>query len=177
MPDGKATKPGDVVTAMNGKTIQVDNTDAEGRLILADALTYADSFNPRLVMDVATLTGAISVALGTGATGAYSTSTKDFDVLAAAGAHTGDRVWRMPLWDHYIKSMKKSPLADLNNISLTPGGGSCTAAAFLKQFTNSKNWLHLDIAGVMENEGAVSYLGSGMSGRPTRTMVKFVENV
>jgi len=177
MPDGKATKPGDVVTAMNGKTIQVDNTDAVGRLILADALTYADSFNPRLVMDVATLTGAISVALGTGATGAYSTSTKDFDVLAAAGAHTGDRVWRMPLWDHYIKSMKKSPLADLNNISLTPGGGSCTAAAFLKQFTNSKNWLHLDIAGVMENEGAVSYLGSGMSGRPTRTMVKFVENV
>eukprot|EP00088_Acartia_fossae_P022174 TRINITY_DN2343_c1_g1_i1.p1 TRINITY_DN2343_c1_g1~~TRINITY_DN2343_c1_g1_i1.p1 ORF type:complete len:501 (+),score=147.99 TRINITY_DN2343_c1_g1_i1:40-1542(+) len=177
MPGGKATKPGDVVTAMNGKTIQIDNTDAEGRLILADALSYADSFNPRLVLDVATLTGAISVALGTGATGVFASSSKDFDVLAAAGVHSGDRVWRMPLWDHYAKLMKKSPLADLNNISLTPGGGSCTAAAFLRQFTNSKNWLHLDIAGVMENEGAVPYLGSGMSGRPTRTMVKFLQHI
>jgi len=177
MPGSKATKPGDVVTAMNGKTIQIDNTDAEGRLILADALTYADTFDPRCVMDVATLTGAISVALGTGATGVFASSSKDFKVLESAGVNTGDRVWRMPLWDHYSKLMKKSPLADLNNISLTPGGGSCTAAGFLRQFTSSKNWLHLDIAGVMENEGALPYLGSGMSGRPTRTMIQFVQDL
>ncbi|XP_023344234.1 cytosol aminopeptidase [Eurytemora carolleeae] len=177
MPGGRATKPGDVVTAMNGKTIQVDNTDAEGRLILADALTYADKFNPRCVLDVATLTGAMMVALGTGATGVFSTSSKDFDVLSAAGRKTGDRVWRMPLWQHYTQQMKKSPLADLNNISLTPGGGACTAAAFLKEFTSCKNWMHLDIAGVMENEGAVSYMGSGMSGRPTRTLFQFVKDL
>jgi len=177
MPGGKATKPGDVVTAMNGKTIQVDNTDAEGRLILADALTYADSFKPRCVLDVATLTGAMSVALGTAATGVFATSSQDYEVLSAAGRTTGDRVWRMPLWKHYTDQMKKSPLADLNNISLTPGGGSCTAAAFLREFTQCKNWMHLDIAGVMENEGAVAYLGSGMSGRPTRTLVKFVQNI
>merc|ERR1711915_845506 len=176
MPGGKATKPGDVVRAMNGKTIQVDNTDAEGRLILADALTYADRLNPRCVLDVATLTGAMSVALGTAATGVFASSSEDYNVLSAAGCSTGDRVWRMPLWEHYTNQMKKSPLADLNNISLTPGGGSCTAAAFLREFTTCSNWLHLDIAGVMENEGVFPYLGSGMSGRPTRTMVKFVQN-
>jgi len=177
MPGGKATKPGDVVRAMNGKTIQVDNTDAEGRLILADALTYADTFNPRCVVDVATLTGAMMVALGTAATGVFANKTEDYSVLEAAGSRTGDRVWRMPLWQHYTNQMKKSPLADLNNISLTPGGGSCTAAAFLQEFTTCPSWMHLDIAGVMENEGAVSYLGAGMSGRPTRTLFQFVNDL
>jgi len=177
MPGGAATKPGDVVTAMNGMTIQVDNTDAEGRLILADALCYADNLEPRLVMDVATLTGAMSVALGVAATGVFSTKVEEFDILAECGASTGDRVWRMPLWQSYKDKMKKSPLADLNNISLTPGGGSCTAAGFLSNFTKCPSWLHLDIAGVMSNEGEVKYMGAGMSGRPTRTMVKFVEKL
>jgi len=178
MPGGKATKPGDVVTAMNGTTIQVDNTDAEGRLILADALCYADSMKPRLVMDVATLTGAMSVALGTPATGVFSRKTRDWDTLARAGSVSGDRVWRMPLWKSYNDKMKKSPLADLNNISLTPGGGACTAAGFLSNFTNCPSWMHLDIAGVMDNAGGeVKYLSNGMSGRPTRTMVNFVENL
>jgi len=175
MPDGASTKPGDVVTAMNGVTIQVDNTDAEGRLILADALCYADTLNPRLVMDVATLTGAMSVALGTAATGVFSNKLDDFTMLAECGTVTGDRVWRMPLWQTYKDKMKNSPLADLNNISLTPGGGSCTAAGFLSNFTTCSSWMHLDIAGVMSNEGEVKYLDKGMSGRPTRTMVKFVE--
>jgi len=176
MPGGRATKPGDVVRAMNGKTIQVDNTDAEGRLILADALCYADQFDPRMVLDVATLTGAISVALGTAATGVFSTSSEAYARLAEAGQLTGDRVWRMPLWQHYTDKMKKSPLADLNNVSSSPGGGSCTAAAFLREFTKCPTWLHLDMAGVMESEGEVSYLSSGMSGRPTRTLVKFIQN-
>jgi len=177
MPGSRATKPGDVVTAMNGVTIQVDNTDAEGRLILADALCYADSFNPRLVLDIATLTGAMSVALGSAATGVFSTKTEEFARLSQCGRLTGDRVWRMPLWQHYTDQVKKSPLADLNNISLTPGGGSCTAAAFLKQFTKCGSWLHLDMAGVMENNGSVSYMSKGMSGRPTRTLVKYVQQL
>jgi len=177
MPGGAATKPGDVVTAMNGVTIQVDNTDAEGRLILADALCYADTLNPRLVMDVATLTGAMSVALGTAATGVFSKKSEDFKLLSECGTSTGDRVWRMPLWQSYQDKMKNSPLADLNNISLTPGGGSCTAAGFLANFTSCTSWMHLDIAGVMSNGGEVKYLGKGMSGRPTRTMVKFVEKL
>ena len=178
MPGGSATKPGDVVTAMNGTTIQVDNTDAEGRLILADALCYADTLQPRLVLDVATLTGAMSVALGTAATGVFSRSSADWRLLQEAGVSSGDRVWRMPLWKTYNDKMKKSPLADLNNISLTPGGGSCTAAAFLGNFTSCPSWLHLDIAGVMDNGGGeVKYLSAGMSGRPTRTLVNFVQKL
>ena len=157
---------------------QVDNTDAEGRLILADALCYADTLSPRLVMDVATLTGAMSVALGTAAAGVFSRRSSDWETLSSAGSLTGDRVWRMPLWRTYNDKMKKSALADLNNISLTPGGGSCTAAGFLSNFTKCSSWLHLDIAGVMDNAGGeVKYLSSGMSGRPTRTMVNFVEKL
>merc|ERR1719461_2544640 len=178
MPGGSATKPGDVVTAMNGVTIQVDNTDAEGRLILADALCYADTLKPRLVMDVATLTGAISVALGAGAAGVYSKRTGDWETLSQCGARAGDRVWRMPLWKLYNEKMKKSALADLNNISLSPGGGSCTAAAFLSNFTSCPAWLHLDIAGVMDNSaGDVKYLSNGMSGRPTRTLVHYLQQL
>ena len=129
---------------------------------------------PRLVLDVATLTGAMSVALGGAATGVFSSDSGSWSQLEAAGAWTGDRVWRMPLYQHYTDMMNKAPLADLNNISVRPGGGSCTAAAFLRQFTRCDKWLHLDIAGVMENNGDVSYISSGMSGRPTRTLAHFV---
>jgi len=177
MPGERATKPGDVVTAMNGKTIQVDNTDAEGRLILADALCYADTLSPSLVLDIATLTGAMSVALGAGATGVWSTKTQDFEVLKKCSQITGDRVWRMPLWEHYTDKMNKAPLADLNNISSGGGGGACTAAAFLRQFTTCPSWLHLDMAGVMENNGDVPYIGKGMSGRPTRTLVQYISEL
>merc|ERR1719318_782775 len=117
MPGSRATRPGDVVTAMNGKTIQVDNTDAEGRLILADALCYADSLSPRLVLDIATLTGACSVALGTAATGVFCTDTKDFAALERCGSMSGDRMWRLPLWRHYTDKVKKTPLADLQKLS------------------------------------------------------------
>merc|ERR1711872_1000285 len=176
MPGGAATKPGDVVTAMNGVTIQVDNTDAEGRLILADALCYADTLNPRLVMDVATLTGAMSVALGTAATGVFSKKSEDFKMLERCGSMSGDRMWRLPLWRHYTDKVKKTPLADLNNAP-GGGGGACTAAAFLREFTTCKNYLHLDMAGVMDNAGDISYLGNGMSGRPTRTLVHYLAHL
>ncbi|KAL3865077.1 hypothetical protein ACJMK2_006710 [Sinanodonta woodiana] len=133
MPSGSATRPGDVVTAMNGKTIQVDNTDAEGRLILADALCYAQTFNPLLILDIATLTGAIDIALGSGATGVFTNSTPVWDILQKASVRTGDRVWRMPLLEHYTKQITQSQLADVNNIGkFSRSGGACVAAAFLK---------------------------------------------
>ncbi|KAI0221061.1 Cytosol aminopeptidase [Lamellibrachia satsuma] len=174
MPSGCATKPGDVVTAMNGKTIQVDNTDAEGRLILCDALCYAETFQPRVILDMATLTGAMMVALGSGATGVFTNSTEVWQTMLKAGSRTGDRVWRMPLFKHYTKQITESQLADLNNIGGGREGGACTAAAFLKEFVSNKHWMHLDIAGVMSNKAEVSYLNKGMAGRPTRTIVEFL---
>ncbi|XP_071091182.1 cytosol aminopeptidase-like [Haliotis cracherodii] len=178
MPSSRALKPGDVVRAMNGKTIQVDNTDAEGRLILADALCYAETFNPSLILDLATLTGAVAVALGSGATAVYTNSTSMWDVIHKAGTRTGDRVWRMPLFKHYTNQVTHCDLADLNNIGkYSREGGSCTAAAFLKEFVTNKRWLHLDIAGVMMNKDEVPYLGKGMAGRPTRTLVEFLNTL
>ncbi|KAJ7326999.1 hypothetical protein JRQ81_016758, partial [Phrynocephalus forsythii] len=122
---GKANKPGDVVKAKNGKTIQVDNTDAEGRLVLADALCYAHSFNPRAIIDAATLTGAMDVALGSAATGVFTNSDKLWNHLYKASILTGDRVWRMPLFEHYTKQVTDCQLADLNNIGKYRGGGAC----------------------------------------------------
>ncbi|XP_017273583.1 cytosol aminopeptidase isoform X2 [Kryptolebias marmoratus] len=174
MPSGKATKPGDVVRAKNGKTIQVDNTDAEGRLVLADALCYAHSFNPRVIVNVATLTGAMDVALGSAATGVFTNSDWLWEQLHKASVVTGDRVWRMPLFQHYSKQVTDSQLADLNNIGkYSRSGGACTAAAFLKEFVTAPHWAHLDIAGVMSNKDEIPYLKKGMSGRPTRTLVEF----
>lgn len=172
MPSGKATKPGDVVTAMNGKTIQVDNTDAEGRLILADALCYGHTFNPKAIVNVATLTGAMDVALGSAATGVFTNSDWLWKQLYEASVTTGDRVWRMPLFQHYTKKMTDCQLADINNIG-GRSAGACTAAAFLKEFVTAPHWAHLDTAGVMSNKDEVPYLRKGMSGRPTRTLVEF----
>ncbi|XP_041839469.1 cytosol aminopeptidase [Melanotaenia boesemani] len=174
MPSGKATKPGDVVIAKNGKTIQVDNTDAEGRLVLADALCYGHTFNPRAIVNVATLTGAMDVALGSAATGVFTNSDWLWGQLYKASVVTGDRVWRMPLFHHYTRQVTDSQLADLNNIGkYSRSGGACTAAAFLKEFVTAPHWAHLDIAGVMSNKDEIPYLRKGMSGRPTRTLVEF----
>ncbi|XP_040821936.1 cytosol aminopeptidase [Ochotona curzoniae] len=174
MPSGKANKPGDVVRAKNGKTIQVDNTDAEGRLILADALCYAHTFNPKLIINAATLTGAIDVALGSGATGVFTNSSWLWNKLFEASVETGDRVWRMPLFEHYTRQVIDCQLADVNNIGKYRSAGACTAAAFLKEFVTHPKWAHLDIAGVMTNKDEVPYLRKGMTGRPTRTLIEFL---
>uniref|UniRef100_A0A8C3LYP5 Cytosol aminopeptidase n=1 Tax=Chrysolophus pictus TaxID=9089 RepID=A0A8C3LYP5_CHRPC len=174
MPSGKANKPGDVVRAKNGKTIQVDNTDAEGRLLLADALCYAHNFNARAIVNAATLTGAMDVALGSAATGVFTNSSWLWNHLYEASIVTGDRVWRMPLFEHYTKQVTDCPLADLSNIGkYSRAGGACTAAAFLREFVTAPHWAHLDIAGVMANKDEVPYLRKGMAGRPTRTLVEF----
>ncbi|XP_066911295.1 cytosol aminopeptidase-like isoform X1 [Clytia hemisphaerica] len=179
MPSDRAAKPGDVFTALNGKTVEVDNTDAEGRMILADALCYADEFQPSTIIDVATLTGAIDVALGGAAAGAYTTCNNLWQNMEQASYTTGDRFWRMPLYKHYTKQMKCSLTADLRNTQKKArSAGSATAAAFLKEFVTIKSWAHLDIAGVMDNSGGeLPYLNSGMSGRPTRTLVETVRNI
>ncbi|XP_037685385.1 cytosol aminopeptidase [Choloepus didactylus] len=174
MPSGKANKPGDVVRAKNGKTIQVDNTDAEGRLILADALCYAHTFNPEVIINAATLTGAMDIALGSGATGVFTNSSWLWTRLFEASVETGDRVWRMPLFEHYTKQVVDCQLADVNNIGKYRSAGACTAAAFLKEFVTHPKWAHLDIAGVMTNKDEVPYLRKGMTGRPTRTLIEFL---
>ncbi|XP_055547539.1 cytosol aminopeptidase-like isoform X2 [Wyeomyia smithii] len=176
MPSGTATKPGDVVYAMNGKSICVDNTDAEGRLILADALCYASTFKPKFILDIATLTGAIKVALGDCVAGVFSTSNTLWTQIHQAGSESGDRVWRMPLFKHYSEQMCDHNGYDLNNLGKGKGGGSCTAAAFLREFVPKETpWLHVDIAGVMGDCSDQSYTGAkGMTGRPMRTLVEFI---
>nr|APA33992.1 seminal fluid protein [Nilaparvata lugens] len=177
MPSGKATKPGDVVTAMNGKTICVDNTDAEGRLVLADALLYAATFNPVLTVDLATLTGAIIVCLGSAASGVFTNSTPMWKVLHKAGTVTGDRVWRLPIYKDYTNLMTYYRSVDINNIGKDKVAGSCKAAAFLMEFAPKENWIHMDIAGVLGPSDYHPYLHKGMMGRPTRTLVEFVERL
>ncbi|XP_033324821.2 cytosol aminopeptidase [Megalopta genalis] len=177
LPSGHATKPGDVVFAMNGKSIIVDNTDAEGRLILADALCYAHEFKPRCILDIATLTGAITISLGGAAAGVFTNDSALFEKLKDAGTVTGDRVWRMPLWKHFTDDMtKKVKSADINNIAKTKVGGACTAAAFLREFVECDTpWMHLDIAGVMMIGEELPYIPAGMAGRPTRTLIQFLQ--
>jgi leucyl aminopeptidase len=168
LPDGLATKPGDIVTSMSGQTIEVLNTDAEGRLILCDALTYAGKFSPEVVIDIATLTGACVVALGKHASGLFSNDQPLADKLLSAGQTTGDRAWQMPLWDEYDEQLS-SNFADMANI----GGrdaGSITAACFLARYTKDYRWAHLDIAGVAWKSGKEK----GATGRPVPLLTRFL---
>jgi leucyl aminopeptidase len=167
MPSGGATKPGDVVTSMAGKTIEVLNTDAEGRLVLCDALTYAARFKPETVIDIATLTGACVVALGSHASGLFANEDALAEQLLAAGTEMHDRAWRMPLWDDYQEQLK-SNFADLANIG-GPGGGSITAACFLSNFTEGLRWAHLDIAGSAWNSSP-----KGATGRPVALLTRYL---
>lgn len=168
MPDGRSVKPGDVVTSMSGQTIEVLNTDAEGRLILCDALTYAERFNPAAVVDVATLTGACVVALGHHHSGLFSADDGLADDLLAASRAALDPCWRMPLDDEYADGLK-SNFADMGNIG-GRAGGAITAAMFLKKFTGKYRWAHLDIAGTAWKSGAAK----GSTGRPVPLLTHFV---
>ncbi len=170
MPSGRALKPGDIVRSMSGQTIEVLNTDAEGRLILCDALTYAERLNPATVVDVATLTGACVVALGNIATGLFSNQDGLAKELIAAGEEVGDRAWHMPLWEDY-QELLKSPFADMANIG-GRAGGSITAACFLSRFAKAYDWAHLDIAGTAWRGGK----DKGATGRPVPLLVQFLQD-
>ena len=169
MPSGVATRPGDIVKTLSGQTVEILNTDAEGRLVLCDALTYAERFKPASVVDIATLTGAAVIALGSPATALYANNDDLAAALLEAGEGTGDRAWRMPLWEAYQKQLK-SNFADMANI----GGreaGSVTAACFLARFTKAYPWAHLDIAGSAWRTGA----DKGATGRPVRLLMRYLE--
>jgi leucyl aminopeptidase len=168
LPSGRANKPGDVVTSMSGKTIEILNTDAEGRLILCDALTYAERFKPAAVIDVATLTGACVVALGHVNTGLFSKTDSLAEALLAAGREVNDTAWRMPLDDAYQEQLK-SGFADMANIG-GPPAGSVTAACFLSRFAESYPWAHLDIAGTAWRSGK----DKGATGRPVPLLVNYL---
>ncbi|MEQ1767696.1 MAG: leucyl aminopeptidase [Methylotenera sp.] len=170
MPDGRATRPGDVLTSMSGLTIEVLNTDAEGRLILCDALTYAERFEPSAVVDIATLTGACVIALGHYATGLFSNNDDLAKELLQAGESALDRAWHMPLWDEY-QPLLDSNFADIANIG-GRAAGSITAACFLSRFTKKYDWAHLDIAGTAWKSGKEK----GGTGRPVPLLTEFLVN-
>lgn len=168
MPDGDAYRPGDVITSMSGKTIEVLNTDAEGRLVLCDAITYCKRFNPDVIIDVATLTGACVVALGHHATGLVSNDDKLADDLLTAGNAIVDRAWRLPLWEEY-QSQLDSPFADMKNVGGMPAG-VLTASCFLSRFAEDQRWAHLDVAGSAWKWGG----DEGASGRPVGLLAQYL---
>ena len=173
LPSGKATKPGDVVKAMTGKTIEIINTDAEGRLILADAIAYAKKLGATKVIDMATLTGAVSIALGDVNAAVLGTDQQLIDEIISAGREVGEKFWQLPLDKEYSKQIK-SDIADIKNV----GGrkaGTITAAAFIKEFTEGLSWAHLDIAGTAWGDEAKPYRSKGPTGIAVRTLLRIVD--
>jgi leucyl aminopeptidase len=168
MPNGNATKPGDVVTSMSGQTIEILNTDAEGRLILCDALTYAERFKPAAVIDIATLTGAVIGALGKVGAGLLANDDELAEQLLTSGTRSGDRAWRLPLWEEYDQLLK-SNFADMANIG-GPQAGTITAACFLARFTKKYKWAHLDVAGTAWISGPQK----GATGRPVPLLMDYI---
>lgn len=168
MPSGKATRPGDVVTTLSGQTVEILNTDAEGRLVLCDTMTYAEQFEPDVVIDIATLTGACIIALGHHASGLLSNHNPLANELLDAGENTGDRAWRLPLWDEYQEQLD-SAVADVANIGGRPAG-TITAACFLSRFAKKFRWAHLDIAGTAWKSGKQK----GATGRPVPMLMQYL---
>jgi leucyl aminopeptidase len=170
--NGSAVKPGDVIGSREGKTIEVINTDAEGRLILADALSYARTFEPAAIVDCATLTGACVIALGHQASAVLGTDDALVDELRAAGDTSGERCWPLPMWPEYRRQLD-SHTADLKNVGGRPAG-TITAACFLREFVGDAKWAHLDIAGTAYGDGKLPYQRPGGYGAPTRLLIEWV---
>jgi len=174
MPSGSAYKPGDVLRTMSGQTIEIINTDAEGRLILSDALAYACRYKPAVIVDIATLTGACRIALGQEATGMVGTDEKLKEMIRAAGEKAGERVWEMPLWEGYYDQIK-SDIADMKNAG-SRDGGMITAAALLSKFVQNYPWVHLDIAATAWTEKDRPYTPKGATGIGTRLLTQFLRD-
>jgi leucyl aminopeptidase len=172
LPSGSAYRPGDVLTSLSGKTIEVLNTDAEGRLILADALTYALRHKPECIVDLATLTGAVLVALGNAAVGMIANQDGLAGEITAAGERSGERVWRLPLWDEY-RDLLKSDVADVANIGSKPGAGTILGGAFLEKFVDKTPWVHLDIAGTAYGDAGPLY-AKGATGVGVRLLMDWL---
>ena len=172
MPGGRAMKPGDIVKTLSGKTVEVQNTDAEGRLILADGLAYAQRYKPAALIDIATLTGACVVALGQFAIGMFGTDEKLKAQVRKSGQKAGERVWEMPLWDEYFEQLR-SDVADMRNIG-GRGGGMITAALFLSKFVGDGPWVHIDIASTDWSERERAYIPKGPTGIGTRLLIQYL---
>ena len=175
MPGGKAIKPSDIIKSYNGKTIEINNTDTEGRLVLADALGFAKKYNPELVIDLATLTGAAISALGSITTAAMGNSDKYMQKLISAGKDTNERIWELPLWDEY-EYLIKCENADINNIGPKGEAGSITGGMFLKKFAEGYNWIHLDIAGTAISKTKSDYIPKYATGVGVRLITRFLQN-
>ena len=172
MPAGNATKPGDVVTSMSGQTIEVLNTDAEGRLVLCDVLTYIEKFDPKVVIDTATLTGAVIVALGSVAAGVMGNDQKLVDKILEAGYASGEKAWQLPLWDEY-QSYLDSNFADIANIAPGRAAGTIEGGCFISRFTEDYKWAHIDIAGVADiGDGK----NKGSTGKPVGLLFEYVNS-
>jgi leucyl aminopeptidase len=174
MPDGKATRPSDVVTAMNGKTIEILNTDAEGRLILADAVAYAEKQGATKIIDMATLTGAVIIALGDVNTAVLGNDQALVDDIIAAGKEVGENYWQLPIGREYSKGIK-SDIADIKNIGPSRKAGTIVGAVFIQEFIDKAKWAHLDIAGTAWNDGEKPHLSKGPTAVAVRTLVNLVE--
>lgn len=175
MPSGSSYRPGDVIKTMSGKTVEILSTDAEGRMVMADAFTYAKRYNPRLLIDAATLTGSAVAALGLRASALFATDEKLEQKIRELGEESGDYVWPLPLWKEYEEDIKGT-FADLNNTGKSRYGGAITAALFLKQFTDGYPWVHLDICPRMTSiEG--EFLAKGATGVPVRLLIKILERM
>jgi leucyl aminopeptidase len=177
MPSGSAQRPGDVVTSMSGQTIEIDNTDAEGRLVLADVLWYVQSkFDPKFMVNLATLTGAMVVALGENyAAGLFSNDDDLAQKLFKAGEKVRERVWRLPIAEYFDKQIN-SEIADVKNVGSGRGAGSITAAQFLQRFVNKKPWAHLDIAGMAWDKQGSDICGKGATGYGVKLLNKLVQD-
>ncbi|XP_039299511.1 cytosol aminopeptidase [Nilaparvata lugens] len=170
----RGMKPGDIVKAMNGKTIHVDSTDSDGRLVIVDALSYAATFNPKVIVDVGGFSRGTKNALGSAAASIFTNNDALWEQMKIAGIHSGDRVWRLPLWTHFTKTVRHCLPADVCETALNLGN-SCRSAAFLQEFVCRGDWLHMDIYGIThQEEDMVKYLKPGMTGRPTRTLIEFL---
>jgi len=193
MPGCSAMKPGDIVTAFNGKHILIEDTRCEGRLMMADALSYAQTYQPKCIIDVGTMTNGVQSGLSTAASGVFTNSERMWNMMNMASAHTGDRIWRLPLFRHYCRKLSGSSAVDLKTMGRygpisawpTQGGGGenslwsgepCRAAAFLREFVPCGEWVHIDNFGVTVTDGETdsAYLRRGMTGRPTRTLIEFL---
>jgi leucyl aminopeptidase len=175
MPGGKATKPGDIVKSMNGKTIEVINTDAEGRLILCDGITYVKKLGATKLIDTATLTGACVIALGHAASAAVTNDDAFVNEFLAAAKHSGERYWHMPYYEEYSSAMK-SDIADLKNTG-GRAAGTLTAGAFLRAFVDETPWIHLDIAGTAYLDTESAWQAKGPTGTPVRALVSLIEHM
>ncbi|MGI9056139.1 MAG: leucyl aminopeptidase, partial [Pyrinomonadaceae bacterium] len=174
MPDGKASRPSDVVTAMNGKTVEILNTDAEGRLVLADAVAYAEKQGATKIVDMATLTGAVIIALGDQNTGILGNDQEFVDEIIETGKEVGENFWQLPVSKEYSKQIK-SDIADIKNIGPRGKAGTIMGAVFIQEFIDKAKWVHLDIAGTAWSDEGKAHQGKGPTGVAVRTLVKYVE--